>query len=97
MRMVCDDHVGGLSLGDQRQDCLVDGAQPGLRDVQPFPGRCAELFIQALCGFGIILILCLDRAQVARPAAAVADIGSAVDTVTAFRFKARTDAVAFDT
>lgn len=94
LRMIGKDHVGGLSLLDQRTDDPVNGMQLLFCKIQSFPGGCPQFFIQTLCDLGVVIILGTDPAKMPGLITAITDIRSLFNTFTQFRLKARAYLVA---
>ncbi|MFQ7179783.1 MAG: hypothetical protein ACLRQV_01720 [Hungatella sp.] len=56
-RMVGEDHVGGLSLFDQRSDNRINVVHFGSGFINTSPGRGREFFVMALGSMSIVIIL----------------------------------------
>ena len=94
-RMIGEDHVGGLSLLDQRSDNRINVMHFGSGFIDTRPGRGTEFFVMALGSMSIVLILGWYGAQVFLSGAAITDKGSPVQALAGFLHKPRAHDVTF--
>ena len=94
-RMIGEDHVGGLSLFDQRSDNRINVMHFGSGFINTSPGRGTEFFVMALGSMSIVIILRWYGAQVFLSGAAITDKGSPVQPSAGFLFKPRAHHVTF--
>lgn len=95
LRMVGYDHIGGLSLRNQRSNNLVNLVEPFSSQVNAGSGGCTEFFVKPLGSFGVIIIFGLYGAFVPWFFSAIANKRGLLDPVAMFPFKTAADIVAF--
>ena len=94
-RMIGEDHVGGLSLFDQRSDNRINMVHFGSGFINTSPGRGTEFFVMALGSMSIVIILRWYDAQVFLSGAAITDKGIPVQLSAGFLLKPRAHHVTF--
>lgn len=85
--MVGEDHVGGLSLCDQRSDNRINVVHFGSGFINTSPGRGTEFFVMALGSMSIVIILGWYGAQVFLCGVAITGKGSPVQPSAGFLLK----------
>lgn len=92
--MICQDHVRGLSLFDQRTNDPIDLVKFLFCQVDSFSGGSEQFLIMTLRGFGVIGVLGMDRTLMWLFGTAITDKRSFLNTNTMLTDKVFADTVA---
>ena len=85
--MIGEDHVGGLSLFDQRSDNRINAVHFGSGFINTSLGRGMVFFVMTLGSMSIVIILCWYGAQVFLSGTAITDKGIPVQPSAGFLLK----------